>query len=104
MHVSFRITVLASVVGACMTPYTSAERKPPTHSPTRMRTEPDWSTTDYAQYPPFIEYRTSAATWSTSGGFGLRWGMGPADVRDQFRDLTYVSAESLAYDPSQYEF
>src|SRR6266851_2020350 len=65
---------------------------------------PDWTSHDlYYQGREFIAYRTQPQTWADEGGFGLKWGMGPADVAAVYPSLKFVRSDLLV-DQSQHGF
>lgn len=93
----------AYALTACIPPYQSV-RAAPAFTPVVRPMVPDWSSDDIYQIPQFIDYRTSPSTWAQGGGFGLQWGMGPSNVRDQLPALEAVFADIHADDPTQYEY
>ncbi len=56
---------------------------------------PNWLSTDTMyQVRVWSSYKTDPSTWSTEGGFGLRWGMGPGDVMRVSPELQVVVPDS----------
>lgn len=58
---------------------------------TRTKNEPNWQSAESVyQSIYFTSFQTNSASWSEEGGFGLRWGMGPGDVRKVYPALKFV--------------
>lgn len=69
----------------------SKENIGPKRSMERLSNEPDWSNDDTTYMGSrFIAFKTPPSTWSSEGGYGLRWGMGPGDVNAVYPDLQFV--------------
>ena len=58
--------------------------------------EPDWFSKDLVtQTVTFGRYQTPPESWSKDGGFGLKWGMGPGDVRKHLPGVENVFSDSV---------